>query len=631
MNRTATKTSIMLLMAMLFISMGVLPTRAQAGGTLYIDPDPKIVVNADNTYTFYIDVCIRDVPQNPGIGGVQVKITWNGSVLVGMSASLPAGHFMDPVFPLNGSRDDANLWQVTPPTAGADYAQVALTYYDMARAIDGGNGYVPKWGGGVIFRVQLRNLLPAPWKGFVDTDISFVDGETVIGDPAGNNLARNLDDGYYKNEWGPPGPVHFKVDTRQIDPTVYRASVLYEEFDIDIKIQNVDEAWHLVGIQYMLHYNTTLLEVVEVKPGTFLEAYAGPPNEGVFYWNTTEDDYVMGFAMILPNSTTYPPKWYEPFPSGDCAVVTIRFKAILQGMFPVVLGCWLDLDDAFMMAGDETGESIPVTIPARDAWYEIKPKVLGRMIDVYMGSDGYVDPPPTPYPDPYGGQGINETADLVYPQKKIWLWANVTYNEWPEQQKVVTFEIRDPQGELVIILSAETDENGVAFVDFRIPWPEYRWALCGVFTVVASVDIASTTVKDWLWFHYDWVVRWVNVTTDKAEYKHCENITITVEFKSKAILTYPVVITLVLKDELQYPFGMKISGTQVGGAQWCTYYYYRVVFVVHVHKHVRAGTATIHVNALSELPWYCGAAWTPEYVDPSTGEPPTVYILAQWA
>ncbi len=629
MNRTETKASIMVLVAMLLASMGAVLPPAHAyvpsGGTLYIDPDPKVLVNGAPTTTFYLDVKVKDVGNaTDGCCGYQLKITWNSSVIKGKSASLPAGYWFAPP-----AGEEGNINLIGPPTAGDDYASVAVTVYNLTRAKE--KGYLPKNESGTVLRVLFEVVAPAPWKGFVDTNITFVPEETIFGDSDGVKMPQTLDDGYYKNEWGPPGPVHFKVDTRQIDPTKYVAKLLNEEFEIDIKLQDVDAAWHLVGFQFKLHYNTTLLEVLEVKNGTFLEAYAGPPNEGVFYIKIVEDDYVMVGGMILPNSTTFPPTWYPPFPSGEGVIATIKFKAILQGMFPVVLGDWLDLDDAFNMAGDETGESIPVTTPARDAWYEIKAKVLGRMIDVYMGSDGYVDYPPTPYPDPYGGQGLNETADLVYPQKKIWLWANVSYNEWPEQQKVVTFEVRDPQGELVIILSAETDENGTAFVDFRIPWPEYRWALCGVFTVVASVDIASQTVKDWLWFHYDWVVRWVSVTTDKAEYKHCEYINITVNFKSKAILTYPVVITIVLKDELQYPFGMKIIRTEVGGAEWCHYANYTVSVKVHVHKHVRAGTATIHVNALSELPWFCGAAWTPEYVDTSTGEPPTVSILAAWA
>jgi len=624
MNKT--KMSVIILLAMMSLSFAaVLPVHAPAGGVLYIDPDPKILSGAGPGVTFYIDVCIKDVPVDPGIGGVQVKITWDSAVLHGLSASLPAGHFME------ATGDPANQWVVSPPTATDNEAWCGVTFYNMTRAIE--KGYAPKSGAGVIMRVQLENQQSPPWKGFVDTDITFVSGECVIGDKDGNALARDLDDGYYKNEWAAPSPVHFKVDTRQIDPTKYVAKNLNEEFEIDIKLQDVSADWHLVGFQFMLHYNTTLLEVLDVMNGTFLEGYAGPPNGGMFYIKMVEDDYVIVAGMILPDSSVFPPVWHPPFPSGEGVIATIKFKAILQGMFPITYSCALDLDDDFNLCGDEAGESIPVSTPARDGTYEIKPKVLGRMIDVFIGSDGnpITGHELTPYPDPYGGQGRNMTADLIYPQKKIYIWAVVTYNEWPEQRKPVTFELIDPQGESVAIFGAVTNETGVAFADFRIPWPEYEWALCHVFTLVASVDIASTQVKDWLWFHYDYVVRIDSVLTDKTEYKHCEYMNVTVIIKSKAILYYPVVITITLKDELQYFYGFGMAYLEVGGTQWCTYKYYAVSFLIHVHKHVRAGVSTIHVNALDNLPSLCGSAWCPEYVDPLTGEPPTINILAEWA
>jgi hypothetical protein len=61
---------------------------------------------------------------------------------------------------------------------------------------------------------------------------------------------------------------------------------------------------------------------------------------------------------------------------------------------------------------------------------------------------------------------------------------------------------------------------------------------------------------------------------------------------------------------------------------------------IHVEKHVHAGIATIHVNALSGFPWdigevvyetngitwgyTLGSAWVPEYAPP-----PTVTIKAE--
>jgi hypothetical protein len=52
--------------------------------------------------------------------------------------------------------------------------------------------------------------------------------------------------------------------------------------------------------------------------------------------------------------------------------------------------------------------------------------LAGRIIDLY-----------TQYPAPYGGQGPDNPSDMFWPQKEVWLYANVTYNWWPVQQKDV--------------------------------------------------------------------------------------------------------------------------------------------------------------------------------------------------
>jgi hypothetical protein len=64
---------------------------------------------------------------------------------------------------------------------------------------------------------------------------------------------------------------------------------------------------------------------------------------------------------------------------------------------------------------------------------------IGRVIDLYGGVEGY-----DPYPAPYGGQGLNEPMDMVWPQKEVILYAKVTYNFWPVQNKIVGFEVQGP-------------------------------------------------------------------------------------------------------------------------------------------------------------------------------------------
>jgi len=203
----------------------------------------------------------------------------------------------------------------------------------------------------------------------------------------------------------------------------------------------------------------------------------------------------------------------------------------------------------------------------------------------------------------------------------------VTYNEWPVQNKLVAFEIRDPSGALIDILTAMSDEYGVATACFRIPWPcDDPESLFGVWTVIATVDIACIVVNDTMQFHFDYLVHWLDVSTDKDEYGHCENIKITVAFGSHSMQNRTVLLAVSVHDELNYPFGVAYMEVYVGGATFCTLKEYEYELEVHVVKWAAAGLATVLVNAYSDWPTMGGSPWAPTYAPP-----PEVSILAIWA
>jgi len=603
-----------LVIAMLISTMiGLTPTFAQpySGGQLHFSPDPVALLGAPIGYEEWIQVTIDNIdPDGPGIGGIQVKVqTSDTSIVKFVGCRLPAGHFMDP----DGSAEaEGNLWKVTPPKVSPDgsTAEVAITFYDMTLAID--HGDAPIYDSGVIMEVKIRVEAAPPKYGSVSATFSFVDGDTVIGDTAGVALERDISDtGEYTNTWVAPSTLpHLEVS-----PTSVELLNEGEEFDLNIVIKNVDPAWELVGFNFKLDYNETLLEIVSVSNGTFLENWAGPPNGGMFYLGPVYGpNYIIAGAFILPDENgTY----YGPFPEGEGVVYTIRFRGILQGTYPTTYSCALDLDDSWVDFGDKDGVGIPKD-PSVDGWYSMRAKVLGRAIDVF-----------TQYPDPYGGQGVNKTSDMFWPQEEVILTANVTYNEWPVQNKDVTFEVKAPDGTTMTVLVNRTDENGQATVSFRMNWPcDNPEDLFGEWTVIASVDIAGEVVRDFLWFKYDYLVRIWKVTTDKTSYAHCETITVTVEIGSQSQMPRNVLIVVTLHDELNYPV---ITGTvyfdvTVAQAEYCSYNNYTGTVRIHVDKSVVAGTAKLHVAALTDWPFNGGYALCDEY-KPT----PEIDILAEWA
>jgi len=53
----------------------------------------------------------------------------------------------------------------------------------------------------------------------------------------------------------------------KIEPSISEIQLLNKEFTINVTINNLDEVWHAVGIQFRLCYDDALLEVVDVQEG----------------------------------------------------------------------------------------------------------------------------------------------------------------------------------------------------------------------------------------------------------------------------------------------------------------------------------------------------------------------------
>jgi len=214
---------------------------------------------------------------------------------------------------------------------------------------------------------------------------------------------------------------------------------------------------------------------------------------------------------------------------------------------------------------------------------------------------------------------------MFWPQKAVWLCANVTYAGWPEQNKDVAFEIKFPNGTVFVVMYGRTDENGTAKVEVRLPWPcDDPEAIFGVWKVWATVDVACIVVNDTMEFKYDYRVRIFDVTTDKDEYKHCEDIIVTIVYGTQSMQTFNITFTLTVTDASGVPIGFAYEEVTIGGAVYCQYAMGELELSVHVVKWARPPLGTIYVGALSDFPQNGGCAETPVYIE-------YLSILAEWA
>jgi hypothetical protein len=113
-----------------------------------------------------------------------------------------------------------------------------------------------------------------------------------------------------------------------VEPAMYHAKTVNETFTISIVAHNINASSKVVGIEFKLGYNATILQILAVNNGSFLEAFAGPPNQGVLYLGPSYGtNYVMRGGFIVPDGAAI---WHAPFPSGSGVFTTIQFKAIYE-------------------------------------------------------------------------------------------------------------------------------------------------------------------------------------------------------------------------------------------------------------------------------------------------------------
>jgi hypothetical protein len=416
------------------------------------------------------------------------------------------------------------------------------------------------------------------------------------------------------------------------DPVYFELPPTGTVFEVRVEIHDLDVGWQLVGLEFRLEYDEEWLEVIGVAEGPFLPAYAPFGTWYVSYLETPPPHVLVG-ELILPNGSG---QWNPPFPSGDGVVTYITFRTKKAQTGPGIITLPLNLfNSKYVTALGKT-----INFVEDDGVVIFNDHITTeRVIDVYGGAcnAGY-GPAPEPWPAPYGGQGPNMPMDLVIPQSCVCLYFDVLYNGWPVQMKDVNLEVEGPYDHvdgqyipkpshmILLKLSARTNETGQAKICFAMPWPcDNPEDLLGVWKVTATVNIRDVVVTDTLYYYYDYMVHIWKVTTDKYFYKHCENVYVTVEYGSHAMLTYPGLVSVVIMDELMVPF-MGLAEITVGGSVFCQYKNGSVTIPIHVQKWWFVGYADIYVNIFDKDPTIGGFNWYKQvFLDNA------IYILPEWA
>ena len=218
----------------------------------------------------------------------------------------------------------------------------------------------------------------------------------------------------------------------------------------------------------------------------------------------------------------------------------------------------------------------------------------------------------------YSGRGQGQTSDAFAPQELVILYAYVTYNLDPVQNKIVAFQIIGPPNPIYnfsIVRSSQTNANGIAQISFRIPWPDENaeTQIFGNWTAIATVDIAET-VMDTLTFQVGWIVRLLRVETvdvnnmSRTSFTKGERVCFKLTARNIAMTDKVATLIIDVHDNSSVPLGqLLVENVRVSSDV-------NVFFIedLMIPTWACLGVSLVVANAYTELPGVDGEPWCPQ-------------------
>ena len=216
----------------------------------------------------------------------------------------------------------------------------------------------------------------------------------------------------------------------------------------------------------------------------------------------------------------------------------------------------------------------------------------------------------TQHPEPYSGRGPNQPSDAYAPQSKVILYAEVTYNYEPAENKLVTFTVTDPNGQQIFYRTSNTSSNGIASIDFTLA----SNATFGVYTVLTTVEVSGRTANDTLTFLMGWIIEIINIETvdqygePKNIFAKGEQIYFSVNVKNIAFTSKNATLTVGIHDETGQTIGVADIWLEVPPGT----HEYNLIFNVEIPHWTLVGSASVHACAFTNWPWLSGVPYCPE-------------------
>ena len=361
MNKKIASFLCVIIIGMLLLSIPTLQVYAAPEPRIYVDPKLNMFSTEDTSVgdTFEVNVNVADFVE-PGVYAYGFDLHYDNTSLEAVALEMPEGHFLTPTL------DPGNIFsQLNKILHNEGKVQVAPTLL----------GDEPgKTGSGILVTITFNITAAPPPAGVLSCPLELQ--AVKFADPDITPITVTAENGYY--EFSPPRPSVYL----SVEPSIVGATEVGDEVVVDVMINEVEEEIRLIGVQWKLHYNTTLLSVTDATEGDFFENWAetaGLDPDTIYFWWLQEEDYVISFTIYAEFAVAPP----TVFPEGSGTLATIKFNATYKPETGTATSD-LQLDEEFIELLDVDGNAIPYH-HLEDGKYQI-PIKLGD-----LNMDGNVD------------------------------------------------------------------------------------------------------------------------------------------------------------------------------------------------------------------------------------------------
>jgi len=308
---------------------------AQGSGTLVKVEPEKVTMGPDPAVgqEFTVDITLYDVAD---LYGWEAKLFWNNTLL-----NCTAEEY--PILPEGLNWESPNSLLLGPGIE-QDYNATHGRWYHGLSALPMASPFPESFTGTIkLVTLTFKVIYQPPLNGSCALDLF----DTKLSDYDAVAIDHEDVDGFYEI-LSPPAPptLEPKLEIKPESVNTFIDNV----FDIDVTISNVETTVKLVGVEFKLRYNTTMLNVINATEGPFMKdstwALNGTELQGPFI----EEDYVILGILMLPHADGE----YTAFPEGGGTLATITFNATAVG------NCALELIETKL--SNPTPESIDHTV-----------------------------------------------------------------------------------------------------------------------------------------------------------------------------------------------------------------------------------------------------------------------------